>query len=323
MLLRFLLLTIGLLTAPRALAWNDSGHMQIGLIAYERLAPETQKALSELLRKHPRFADDFVGRKPRDVIGTAVEQRWYFAHAGTWPDIARDQSMYNHPTWHYVNQPIFLSDEDRAHFRTAGIPNNVSRSFAPSASTENFNVVQALAFVRGKLSATATPPGDRALYVTWLMHLVADVHQPLHAVALYSKRRFRTGDRGGNEVLLTGQRTLHAVWDAFLGSGVSLGYVSRKASDYMNDPKLRILGELAARELDTDVWVDESAELADEAVYDATIISAVDQVERGPSPLKPLAHPPPSYYVEGRAHAERRAVEAGFRLAALLGSIRL
>jgi hypothetical protein len=155
------------------------------------------------------------------------------------------------------------------------------------------------------------------------MHLVADVHQPLHAVALYSKQRFRTGDRGGNEVLLTGQRTLHAVWDGFLGNGVSLGYVSRKAADYVSDPKLRILGELAARELDTDVWVDESTELADEAVYDSTIISAVDQVERAPSPLKPLAHPPQSYYVEGRAHAERRAVEAGFRLAALLGSIRL
>jgi hypothetical protein len=323
MFLRSLIALLALLVAPRALAWNDSGHMQIALIAYDRLPPDTQKALGELLRKHPRFAEDFAARKPRAVIGAAIEQRWYFAQAATWPDRARDQSLYDRPTWHYINQPLFLSDEDRWHFRSAGIPGNVSHSFAPGASTESFNAAQALAFVRGKLSATATPPRDRALFVTWLMHLVGDVHQPLHAVAMYSKRRFRTGDRGGNEVLLTGQRSLHAVWDGFLGSGVTLGYVSRRAADYVADPKLRSLGEAAARELDTDVWLDESVELAETVVYDATVLAAIDQVERGPSPLKPLAHPAQSYYVEGRAHSRRRAVEAGFRLAALLATIRL
>ena len=323
MFFRSLLALLVLLVAPGALAWNDSGHMQIALIAYDRLPPDTQKAVVELLRKHPRFAEDFVARKPRAVIGTAVEQRWYFAQAAIWPDRARDQSLYDRPTWHYINQPIYLSDEDRWHFRSAGIPNNVSRSFAPGANTEAFNAAQALAFVRGKLSATATPSRDRALFVSWLMHLVGDVHQPLHAVALYSKRRFRTGDRGGNEVLLTGQRSLHAVWDGFLGSGVSLGYVSRRASEHVADARLRALGEVAARELDTDVWLDESVDLAEEVVYDTTVLAAIDQIERGPSPLKPLAHPPQSYYTEGRAHSRRRAVEAGFRLAALLASIRL
>lgn len=323
MLLRSLLALLLLLTAPRAFAWNDSGHMQVALVAYDRLPLETQKAVVDLLRKHPRFAEDFVARKPRSVIGAALEQRWYFAQAATWPDRARDQSLYDRPTWHYINQPIFLSDEDRWHFRSAGVPSNVSRSFAPGANTESFNVAQALAFVRGKLSATATTPRDRALFVTWLMHLVGDVHQPLHTVALYSQRRFRAGDRGGNEVLLTGQRSLHGVWDGFLGSGTTLGYVSRRAADYVNDPKLRAQGEMAARELETDVWLDESVELAEAAVYDVTVLAAIDQIERGPSPLKPLAHPPQSYYTEGRAHSRRRAVEAGFRLAALLASIRL
>lgn len=323
MLLRSLIAVLTLLIAPNALAWNDSGHLQIALIAYDRLPAETQKAVVELLRKHPRFADDFVARKPRSVIGAAVEQRWYFAQAATWPDHARHQALYDRPTWHYINQPLFLSDEDRWHFRAAGIPNNVSHSFAPGANTESFNAAQALVFLRNKLGAAATPPRDRALFVSWLMHLVGDVHQPLHAVAMYSKRRFRTGDRGGNEVLLTGQRSLHSVWDGFLGSGVTLGYVSRRAADYVADPKLHAFGEVAARELDSEVWLDESADLAEEAVYDATVLAAIEQIEHGPSPLKPLAHPPQSYYVEGRARARRRAVEAGFRLAAVLAGIRL
>jgi nuclease S1 len=54
--------------------------------------------------------------------------------------------------------------------------------------------------------------GRRAVALKWIVHLVGDIHQPLHAAD--------NGDRGGNDVRvrLSGQRsgrslTLHRVWD--------------------------------------------------------------------------------------------------------------
>lgn len=38
---------------------------------------------------------------------------------------------------------------------------------------------------------------ERAAATTWLLHLVGDIHQPLHASTRYSEN-FPTGDRGGN-----------------------------------------------------------------------------------------------------------------------------
>ena len=41
-----------------------------------------------------------------------------FQHASTWPDIARNirgsaRSQFDHPTWHYVNGPVYLDPADR------------------------------------------------------------------------------------------------------------------------------------------------------------------------------------------------------------------
>jgi hypothetical protein len=36
---------------------------------------------------------------------------------------------------------------------------------------------------------------EKAVYMTWLFHLVGDIHQPLHYAAEFSQR-FLDGDRG-------------------------------------------------------------------------------------------------------------------------------
>src|SRR6187402_1356978 len=111
-----------LLVASGASAWNASGHMQVALIAYKKMSPRARAKAVDLLRNHPRFAQDFEAKKPDDVTGPEQEQKWFFAHAATWSDIARKQRAFHRELWHYTNEPIFLSEADREFFEANGIP---------------------------------------------------------------------------------------------------------------------------------------------------------------------------------------------------------
>lgn len=62
---------------------------------------------------------------------------------------------------------------------------------------------------------------ERALFSRYLLHVVGDIHQPLHAIALFNET-YKSGDRGGNSlnvIRTNGEETnLHSFWDngAFL-----------------------------------------------------------------------------------------------------------
>src|SRR5882724_11766840 len=113
-----------ILAASRAHAWNSPGHEIIALIAYEHLDEPTRAKAIELLRAHPRFHDHFESFMPKEISrGDARDQdRWIFAHAATWPDLVRtskgavnrqDVSEYSRPWWHFINEPVFLNDDER------------------------------------------------------------------------------------------------------------------------------------------------------------------------------------------------------------------
>src|SRR5258705_159652 len=80
-----------LVSAAPPFAWNDTAHMVAALIAYDELPAAEQAAVGTLLRKHPRFTADFVPNLPHGfrTRSAAEQNRWYFAFAATWPDIAR------------------------------------------------------------------------------------------------------------------------------------------------------------------------------------------------------------------------------------------
>lgn len=58
---------------------------------------------------------------------------------------------------------------------------------------------------------------EKALFARYLTHVVGDMHQPLHSVALFNST-FPSGDRGGNSIkIIMPNRTsqnLHSFWDA-------------------------------------------------------------------------------------------------------------
>ncbi|MGI9286578.1 MAG: S1/P1 nuclease [Pseudomonadales bacterium] len=121
----------------------------------------------------------------------------------------------------------------------------------------------------------------RALSLTWLCHIVGDLHEPLHTTSLFTDRRLRDGDRGGNEIPLEGRgsvRNLHALGDSLAGDSVSDRVQKRQVA--------RIAQRFPASTLraphitDVNTWVQESVFLSENLAYDTAILSHVNTHEK-------------------------------------------
>src|SRR5262245_14570757 len=304
-----------------ALAWNDAGHMLAALVAYDRLSADARAAAVELLSHHPRYRDDFLARMPSGVArGTPTERdRWLFATASTWPDLARTfenvpqaqraplVARYNHPRWHYINQPLFLDDAERDALQP--IATNDALTLPAGTKEEDMNLVQALLHVEHTLSNAGA--ARRAVALCWLLHRTADLHHPLHTVALYTRSAFPEGDRGGNLISVGERETLHGVWDGAAARDRRWGSVLKA---FASMPATSLPGD---REPDFAAWARAGRDLAARVVYAPAIRDAV----RG-STLPPgstiRAELPEGYAAAMRATGHRQIALAGVRTALVL-----
>ena len=127
--------------------------------------------------------------------------------------------------------------------------------------------------------------GKRAVAVTWLFHLVGDIHQPLHRTNLYSKD-FPKGDRGGNlaKVRISGGGIvqLHSFWDGLLGTSTSrssiLGTV-KEIDDLAAKHKDAIDSELKDHKTPED-WAKEGFALAVEFAYEKGMLKPANAENR-------------------------------------------
>lgn len=111
----------------------------------------------------------------------------------------------------------------------------------------------------------------------FLIHLIGDMHQPLHMSALVDER-FPSGDKGGNAYLLKNHYSspeLHAVWDHVVYEFHKTLHVPLGDTDWDiqgNDAR-RIMGEnpeasvANVKSLDPEVWAAESLKIAEDFVY--------------------------------------------------------
>ena len=136
------------------------------------------------------------------------------------------------------------------------------------------------------------------------MHLVGDVHQPLHCVTRVSRREPQ-GDSGGNKVMLCTppcKENLHAFWDNLLGTEKSPEAAERAAK------KLFKPNSALASKGDAATWVAESLQFAKINVYVDPPIGAGE----GPFTITP------PYESAAEVLAKQRIALAGARLAKLL-----
>jgi hypothetical protein len=319
----------GTMTCAATFAWHDTGHKMIASIAFRQLPQEQQDNLAAILEKHPRFQEDFASQIPADIeAGDRAE--WLVQQAAVWPDLARNLSedqkkIFSKPTWHYLDFVTFLNDEDKA---ALGPLIHINQSFeVPSEARDRefMNAGQALNWSRQVLADLNSPAADRAVALCWLMHLTGDIHQPCHSTALFSRRLFpdvKAGDRGGNLVLTTQHRNLHAVWDGFPGSRARFREAHNKALKWMNESEAAAIRDEAVKELDGAKWLEESHELADEFVYAPEVMKTLRAMEAGTeTPVDMPLTLSEGYLQDGGRVAKKRVLEAGYRLGELFKQI--
>jgi hypothetical protein len=310
--LAWLVLALGVTTD--AAAWSASGHMQISMLAYDALSDATRRELGDLLLEHPRFREDFVPNIPPELDGEA-RRRWIFAFASTWPDVVRGQAAYEHAAWHYVNLRLYLRAEWLGSCKEARSAHLAAESAADKPSE---SIVTAFAWALQTSMDRSRPASERALALSWLLHLVGDAHQPLHGVALFTPARFVAGDRGGNEITLRGRGSLHRVWDGLLGEEATLPALDASVRSLAADRSLARSAALAIHTLGIDVWIDEDCARARTVVYVPAILAAVRRFEREKRQGKPEVSLRDAYIDVATNTARARAVQAAARLRALL-----
>ena len=158
--------------AAPARAWGPLGHHLTGRLAERHLTPQALAAVKELLEPGESMAE-----------------------ASTWADGQR-RTIKGSGNWHYVDVPL---DEERYDDRFAGdVP-------------EKGNIVPKIREFKAVVKDRSRPLKERRVALRFLIHLVEDLHMPLHVGDNH--------DRGGNDtqVRFFDQGTnMHRLWDGDL-----------------------------------------------------------------------------------------------------------
>jgi hypothetical protein len=177
-------------------AWGDEGHKIVGVIAYSRLSPTVKRKVDALLAAdHDELtAPDFVSRT-------------------TWADKYRESDrqttkMRYEATrkWHFADIDIQTGDIDAACEHHPKLSRGTLASRGPANNCVIDKIDQFMVELRNPFIARA----EKILALKFLLHLIGDLHQPLHAAD--------NKDRGGNDiaVLLADDvpaTNLHFYWD--------------------------------------------------------------------------------------------------------------
>lgn len=211
----------------------------------------------------------------RDLLGKSS-----LASIASWGDEIRSQRPET-GNWHYVNIPVIDSTWD-------------ARADCPRGC-----VVEALTRQLTILANRGNSRSERAEALKWVVHLVGDIHMPLHAGD--------RGDRGGNDVRIIWQgrpTNLHRLWDSQL-----LDASDRDENAWVSQLGRQIAqrGDLVALAAGTPVdWAMESHDVARDVVYPFLPRSLrLDQ----------------RYYDQVHLVLEDRLLRAGVRLSAVLNHV--
>jgi len=293
-------LSVGILLGGNsALAWNDTGHQIIALIAWDNLSDHARITIVDLLRQAPADAG-LASMFAQDNRPLPVRRREFFRRASTWPDLVRflepaDPHAYQRPAWHYRN--FFWRQEPRGPVDVPNMPVNSE------------NVIERLDHFKTLLTDTGNPVADRAVGLAWVLHLVGDVHQPFHCSARVTPQE-PDGDFGGNLFRL-GPRTfnLHSYWDRTL---------DRAVQRRENEPASAYLARAAALVVARHPRILLAADLKPGKVEDWALESLAEAKAAYPPMLRRGQDPPGAYAQMAVRVAMERVARAGYRLAALL-----
>lgn len=293
-ILTLLAALLALASSASSFGWSKGGHMTIAAIAFSHLSENQRETAIRILSEHPSF-ENWSGQASShpDVPSGA----FLFMRASLWADDIKrgghQDRAENKPRWHYMNYPLRPED------------------FPHEDAPEGENILTAIAASLDLLEDEETAPDRRAIALAWLLHLVGDLHQPLHVTALFTEA-LSDGDRGGNDFYIrpaSAAVKLHSFWDGLLGTSASFRSPYNQAIRLRTDNPQSDFPQLASAPTPLD-WSLETRQLAIDHAYKDLDLSR--HSKRDPSPC------PEDYRKNSKALAEKQAVIAGWRLAGLL-----
>lgn len=168
-------------SSPHSVKWGTTGHRVIGEVANTYLCRKTR-------------------RRIREILGTES-----IAISSNWADFIKSDTTMNYISpWHYINVKAGMNyTEFAAHLQQDTV--------ADAFTKINFLVNQ--------LKNKQLPMKEKQMYLRLLIHLVGDIHQPMHVS--------HAEDQGGNKIRVSWfnePTNLHALWDDKLIEFQKLSY---------------------------------------------------------------------------------------------------
>ena len=297
------------MSIPAVFAWNDRGHMSVAYLAYKKLKPAIRDRVNALLKLNPKY-NAWAAKVDQQMPSASPDDRklMIFMLAATWADEIKRDHAYKQDGTQGGNRPDGSPDPGRntgyddllMHKYWHFIDTPFSTDGTPLPPIPAPNAQERVAILRTVL-ASAGPDELKSYDLVWLLHIVGDIHQPLHASTRVSQAD-PDGDAGGNLVKLDCAKCeLHFFWDGLPGARNDLKTAMKGARRL---PKAN--ASLAAR-MDEKDWVAEGFQQAQQTVYAFPVGPG-----NGPYTLTP------EYKKAVGNLAQRRVALAGARLAKLL-----
>ncbi len=272
----FRLFTVIWLVVGQAYAWNNMGHRLVAQIAIDQLSKGYVKKLSHLNHEMD------VVYQPRKLVNSA-----------TWLDDIRFYDNQWYTTYHYQDK----------YFSVDGSPfpdkNEGQASWAIQTSINGLEDKKTIAY-------------NKAMSLRILLHVIGDIHQPLHTLSNVSKTNPQ-GDSGGNLYRLDNNpigQSLHKYWDnggGFLMRDHPIHYREIIEVAHQIEHKYPCQS-LPVGKIDFHSWIQESRKIAIEQAY---------------GPLKGSSHIPEGYKGNVQRISQYRIALAGCRLAKVLKHVKI
>ncbi|WP_053077546.1 S1/P1 nuclease [Chromobacterium sp. LK11] len=255
------------LPSAQALAWGQEGHRVTGYVAQQLLSPQAKAAVNQLIPN----AD--------------------FAQLALYMDQHKQELKQQLPgsdQWHYNDEPVC---------------DGVEEDDCPSGNCASNQITRYSKVLADKSASKSA----RAQALTFLLHMIGDIHQPLHAADNH--------DRGGNDVktrLAGSNKTgnLHSVWDtALVQQALSGANEQSWAAQNLKYYARNIAGWQSGQVND---WIKESNQYARSEVY-----GPLSNFSCGSAPSD-VAYLDRTYQTAGAQLVKQQLVKAGARIAMVI-----
>lgn len=181
-LINFLTLIISIFSLT-TYAWHETGHLITSNIAARYMDKKIFDKLDTLIAEHSRYYP-----KANTFITSCV-----------WPDDIKVNGVNFYSKWH--NQDAYFSIDETP------LPKVYNRDKAFAMISKNIKL----------LISEDTTPSEKAFSLKFVIHLIGDMHQPMHSISRVSSK-YKWGDMGGNffKINHPEYKNLHSLWDSGL-----------------------------------------------------------------------------------------------------------